>query len=416
MDLIYMIWPFRRARNASPDRPAAAPIPRYAAYAGPALFSAGFRPFFLLSSIWAAIAIPLWLCMYQGQLLLPTALAPVVWHVHEMIYGFAAATVAGFLLTAIPNWTGRMPLQGWSLAILVALWSAGRAGVLLSGAIGAPAAAILDLSFPAVFLAAMAREIIRGRNWRNLPMLVALALLLTGNLLVHAESLGLAATADLGNRIGLATLLLLIALIGGRIIPSFTRNWLVKARPGHPLPASSGRLDVAVLAVAGIALAGWTIAPQSTAAAWVEVLAGAGLILRLARWRGLATLTDPLLAVLHLGYAWLAVGLVLLGLDRLVDLLPPSAAVHALTAGAVGTMTLAVMTRASLGHTGRLLVAGRGTVAIFLLVTAAAILRVLAPLADAWTVPALEVSGGAWSAAFGLFAILYGGLLLRPRG
>ena len=156
-------------------------IPRYRSHAGPVILSAGFRPFFLGSAIWAAIGVPLWLCVYMSGLVVPTALPPSIWHAHEMIFGFAAATVAGFLLTAIPNWTGRMPLQGGPLAALVLLWAIGRVAVLLSAVIGAPAAAVADLSFPAAFLAAIAREIIAGRNWRNLPVLGALALLLIGH-------------------------------------------------------------------------------------------------------------------------------------------------------------------------------------------------------------------------------------------
>jgi uncharacterized protein involved in response to NO len=190
-------------------------IPRYRAHAGPVILSAGFRPFFLGASIWAAVAIPIWLGAYVEGLVVPTRLAPLIWHAHEMVFGYATATVAGFLLTAIPNWTGRMLLQGGPLATLVLLWAIGRAGVLLSTAIGAPAAAIADLSFPAVFLAVVARQILAGRNWRNLPMLGALSLLLVGNLLVHLEALGLAETAELGNRFGIATLLMLISLVAG---------------------------------------------------------------------------------------------------------------------------------------------------------------------------------------------------------
>ena len=181
-------------------------IPRYRSQAGPAILSAGFRPFFLGSAIWAAVAIPLWLTAYAEGLVLPTHLAPLIWHAHEMVLGFAAAAVAGFLLTAIPDWTGRMPLQGGALAILVLLWVIGRFGVLLSAEIGAPAAAVADLCFPAAFLVVVAREILAGKNWRNLPMLGALLLLLVGNLLVHLDALGLADTAEFGNRLGLVTL------------------------------------------------------------------------------------------------------------------------------------------------------------------------------------------------------------------
>src|SRR5579862_1065428 len=224
-------------------------VPRYRPHAGPILLSAGFRPFFLGSAVWAAIGIPLWLAVYGGGTSLPSLLPPLVWHVHEMVFGFAAATVAGFLLTAIPNWTGRMPLQGRPLAALVLLWAVGRIGVLLSGLIGGYAAAAADLAFPAAFLAAVAREIVAGKNWRNLPMLAALSLLLVGNLLVHLDALGVADTAELGNRIGVATLLMLIALVGGRIIPSFTRNWLTKNRPEVSPPRPEGRVDHAVLGV-----------------------------------------------------------------------------------------------------------------------------------------------------------------------
>jgi uncharacterized protein involved in response to NO len=201
-------------------------IPRYRAHSGPLILYAGFRPFFLLAALWAAIVVPLWLALYAGRTELPTVLPPTVWHVHEMVFGYAAAVVAGFLLTAIPNWTARMPLQGGPLALLVLLWSAGRVAVLFSAEIGTAIAAVLDLAFPLTFIAVVGREILAGRNWRNLPMLAALTLLLAGNLLVHLEALSVAATAELGNRLGVATLLMLISFVGGRIVACFTRNWL----------------------------------------------------------------------------------------------------------------------------------------------------------------------------------------------
>ena len=171
-------------------------IPRYRSHFGPVILSAGFRPFFLGASIWAAASIPLWLGAYAEGLALPTKLAQPIWHAHDIVFGYAAATVAGFLLTAIPNWTGRMPLQGGALATLVLLWVIGRLGVLLSGEIAALPAAAADLCFPAVFLAVVAREILAGKNWRNLPMLGALSLLLLGNLLVHIDTLDLVDTAE----------------------------------------------------------------------------------------------------------------------------------------------------------------------------------------------------------------------------
>lgn len=390
-------------------------IPRYRPQRGPAILAAGFRPFFLLAALWAAVAIPLWLLFFAGDTVLPTLLSPVVWHVHAMVYGFGAATVAGFLLTAIPNWTGRMPLQGAPLGGLVLLWLLGRAGVLLSAKIGAGAAAALDLSFPAVFLAVVAREIVAGKNWRNLPMVAVLSLFLIGNLLVHLESLGLARTALLGDRLGVATLVMLISFIGGRVVPSFTRNWLAKANPGAAPPAGFGAVDRVALLLTALALAAWALAPGIAAAPYVDLAAGLALGVRLVRWRGLGAWRDPLVFVLHLGYGWVVLGLLLLGLDGFWPFLPQTAAVHALTVGAVGTMTLAVMTRASLGHGGRGLRAGAGTTAIYGLVTLAALLRLAAPLAGGDYLVALMLAGGAWSAAFGLFFVLYFPLLARPR-
>jgi len=332
-----------------------------------------------------------------------------------MIFGYGAAVVAGFLLTAIPNWTGRMPLQDWPLAALLGLWAAGRFAVLFSAKLNPPTVAALDLAFPTVFAAVVAREIVTGRNWRNLPMLVALALLFTGNLLVHLDALGVAATAEVGNRIGVATLLMLISFVGGRIIPSFTRNWLTKERPETSAPATFSTIDRAALASVALALVAWAYNPDLAIAPWLELLAGAAVTARLARWRGQATVREPLVTILHVGYGWLALGFVLLAAGTLVQILPPTTALHALTTGAIGTMTLAVMTRASLGHTGRPLVAGRGTITIYLLITVAAVLRLIAPIDATHYILMLEVAGAAWSVAFGLFVVLYGRVLAQPR-
>jgi len=392
-----------------------AAIPRYRAQSGPAVLSAGFRPFFLAAAGWAALAVPLWLALFGGKAAIPSALPPPIWHVHEMVFGYGAAVVSGFLLTAIPNWTGRLPLQGLPLAFLVLLWGMGRLAVLGSARIGVGAATVLDLAFPLTFLTVVAREILAGRNWRNLPMLAALALLLLGNLLVHLDVLGLARTAQLGDRLGIATLLMLISFVGGRIVPSFTGNWLAKQRPEVSAPSPFNVFDRIALATTAAALAFWVIAPQSTVAPWLELVAGFALGLRLARWRGQATLREPLLWVLHLGYGWLVLGLLLLGLNALVPLLPETTALHALTVGAIGTMTLAVMTRASLGHTGRALSAGPGTITIYALITLAAILRLAAPLGEADYLLMLSMAGTAWGGAFGLFVVLYGRPLSLPR-
>jgi uncharacterized protein involved in response to NO len=380
----------------------------------PAVFSAAFRPFFLAAALWSAVAVPAWLLSFSGGAALPGALAPFIWHGHEMVYGFGFAAVAGFLLTAIPNWTGRLPLRGARLAALAGLWLAGRIALLLSTPLGPHAAAAIDLAFPAALTAVVARELIAGRNWRNLPMLAALALLLCGSLLVHLQAIGVAYTALLGNRVGIATLLMLIALVGGRIVPSFTRNWLAKHRPGGPMPAPAGPLDIAALAVTLAALASWVASPGGPVAQWLTLAAALALGLRLSRWRGLATLGEPLLFVLHAGYGWLVAGLALLGLSGLVPLVPHSAALHALTVGAIGTMTLAVMTRATLGHSARPLSADRATVLVYLLVTLAALLRIAAPMAGGAYLALTWAAAVAWSGAFLLFAVSYRNLLI-PR-
>jgi len=385
-------------------------IPRYRAWQGPALLQQGFRPFFLAASLWAAGALWVWLAMLSGAVVLPTAFDPVTWHAHEMLFGFVAAVVAGFLLTAVPNWTGRMPLQGLSLAGLVALWLAGRAAVTLSAWTGPLAAAALDLAFLAALLSAVGREVLAGRNWRNLPVCLALAALLLANALVHLDAIGLAATGPAGIRLGTVVPIALITLVGGRIVPSFTSNWLRER--GETLPAPFGRSDQVTLAVTLAALVAWTLAPEGQFTALALLAAGLANALRLARWRGQRTLAELLVAVLHLGYAWIAAGLFLTGVGAWSpDLVPPAAGLHALTAGAIGTMTLAVMTRASLGHTGRALTADRNTLVIYACVSLGALCRVAAAFTS--DLPMLSLSAVLWAAAFLLFAAIYGPLLCR---
>jgi uncharacterized protein involved in response to NO len=399
---------------ALPPPPAAAGIPRYRPFSGPPLFGEGFRPFFLAAGLWAPAAMALWVGHLAGWIELPTAFGPLNWHVHEMLFGFAAAAVAGFLLTAIPNWTGRMPLQGVPLIVLASLWLAGRIACALSLWTGPAAAAIADLAFLAVLLLAIGREILAGRNWRNLPMVGALSLLLAANLLFHLEALEIAPTADIGRRLGVAMLLLMISLIGGRIIPSFTRNWLAKQEAAE-LPAAFGIPDRVALAATALALASWVVGVPGIISGPLLIAAGIAAAIRLARWRGLATVKEPLLVVLHLGHGWLAIGLVLLGASELTDLVPASAALHALTAGAIGTMILGVMTRATLGHTGHALTAGAGTTAIYTFITLATLARLAV-----WWLPVrydllLQLAGLAWIAAFLLFLAIYGPMLLGPR-
>ena len=231
-------------------------------YTGPALFAYGFRPFFLAAGLWAALGILLWLPQYMGVFTLRTHFSALDWHIHEMLYGYVAATVAGFLLTAIPNWTGRLPVSGWPLACLALLWLAGRAAILLSAEIGGLAAALVDVSFLMALAAVAAREIVAGKNWRNLRVLIVLGVLILGNIVFHAEVL-LKGAAGYGNRIGIAAVILLISLIGGRIVPSFTNNWLTRNNPGR-LPVPFSRFDMVTIVVSAIALLGWIAAPGAS--------------------------------------------------------------------------------------------------------------------------------------------------------
>lgn len=385
-------------------------IPRYRPFQGPILFAQGFRPFFFAAGLWAAVAVAAWLPMLQGRVTIPTAFGSVGWHAHEMIFGFVAAAAAGFLLTAIPNWTGRMPLQGAPLGLLFAVWLLGRLAVGLSAIVGPGVAAFVDLSFVATLLAVVLREIVSGRNWRNLPVPVLLVLLLLANGLIHLEAVNGAATAALGQRLAVAVIVFLISLIGGRVIPSFTRNWLAKRGAGA-MPASFGAFDRLCLAALALALAAWVVSPTAGGTGVLLLAAGVATLARVLRWRGHRTLGEPLVWSLHLGFLWLPLGLLLVGASALTDGVPPTAGLHALTAGAMGGMTLAVMTRATLGHTGRSLSADRWSAALYLLAAAAAACRVAAPFLTAAYLPMLTIAGLLWVAAFGLFSLRYGRLL-----
>lgn len=389
-------------------------IPRFRPWGGPAVLGAGFRPFFLLAAATAAIAVPLWLAQVAGRVALPTAFDPVTWHGHEMLFGFAQAAIAGFLLTAVPNWTGRMPIQGWSLGALAALFVAGRVAVAGSAVIGPAPAAAIDVAFPLALLAVLGREIAAGRNWRNLPMLGALALFAAANGLTHVEALEWADTGALGLRLGIAVAITLIGLVGGRIIPSFTRNWLVK-RGVAALPAPFGRLDAAAVAATAVALVTWAVVPDAVAVPALLGVAGAANLVRVARWQGHRTLSEPLVWVLHAGFLWVPIGLLLLAASPFVAALAPSTGLHALTGGAIATMILAVSTRATLGHTGRGLSADRRTSLIYALVVASAAGRVAAGASVDASAALLALAGAAWVAAFALFLIVYGPMLMMPR-
>lgn len=387
-------------------------IPRLKPYTGPAVLSYGFRPFFLLGSIWAGLEVLAWLPMFYGELSVATAFSPRDWHVHELLFGYVPAIVAGFLLTAIPNWTGRLPLQGPPLAGLVAIWLAGRFGVTLSSSIGWIGSAVLDCAFLVLMVAAVAREIVTGKNWRNLKMAVLLGLLAAGNIAFHLEA-HFTGTAVYATRVGIAVALALIMVVGGRLVPSFTRNWLMQREPGR-LPAPFDRFDAAcmVLSVCGLAL--WVAVPNEPTTGVTMIVAAGANVLRLGRWAGDRTTADRLVLVLHIGYLFVPVGFLLDGLAAF-DVVLPSAGIHAWTVGAIGIMTLAVMSRASLGHTGRKLVASPALQTIYALATIAAVTRICAIVHPAWGETLLPVAALAWAAAFLGFAALSMPLLCQPK-
>lgn len=382
---------------------------RRRAYAGPAFLSHGFRPFFFLGACWAAIAIPLWLAAFtHGYGIGGDAMR---WHAHEMLFGYLAAIVAGFLMTAIPNWTGRLPVMGLPLFLFVLVWLAGRIAMVVGN--GVPASAI-DSAF-LILLAGFAwREVLRGKNWRNLPVCIFVSLFALGNVLFHLESHA-ALPANIGQRLGLSVAVMLMTLIGGRIIPSFTINWM-KKRGTHPLPAPFGPFDKIALALTGLTLIGWIAAPDQVLVGYAFIVVGALHLARLARWRGWRTLGEPLVAILHLAYAWLVAAFFTLGVAIVrPDLITPSLALHVLTAGAIGQLTMAVMTRASLGHCGRPLEAGAGTTTIYALIFLGAAVRVAGPFTAVDYALLMSASGLLWISGFLLFAILYGPMLFTPR-
>jgi uncharacterized protein involved in response to NO len=365
-----------------------------------------------LGAAYAALSVALWLPLSSGELVLPILFAPRDWHVHEMLFGYISAVVTGFLLTAIPNWTGRLPLQGASLGFLVVVWLAGRVAVAFSAPLGWLSVAVIDCAFLILVAGAAAREVIAGNNWRNLKVLVPVTVLGLTNVGFHIEAHA-AGFAVFSTRAAIAAILVLIMLIGGRIIPSFTHNWLVRANPGR-LPISFGKVDAGVIGISIVALLLWIATPDGLLPALALVAAAALQILRLARWAGDRTASEPLVFILHIGYAFVPLGFLLSGLAA-IGVLPPSAGLHAWMAGAAGILTLAVMTRASLGHTGQALIATKATQAIYTAAVIAVLARITAALVPTWTMALIHLAAFAWVAAFGGFALLYAPLLFRRR-
>jgi uncharacterized protein involved in response to NO len=380
----------------------------------PPILRGGFRPFFLGGAIWAVAALALWLTALADKIAIPSAFDALSWHRHEMLFGFVGAVIAGFLLTAIPNWTGRLPIAGRPLGALFGLLLAGRLSMLFSAESGPAIAAFIDVGFYLVLAAVAAREVLEANN-RNVPIVGLVLLLGIANGLDHLAAAGIAVDPDLPWQLAVGLVTLMISLIGGRIVPSFTRNWLAKRGVTQGLPGQPGRFDQLAIVLTALGLLAWIAAPAGWLPGSLLALAAAGQAVRLARWKGWKAVRDPLVLVLHVGYAWVPIGLALLAASQLDPMLPRSAAIHALTAGAMGTMILAVMTRATLGHTGRELRAGPGTSLIYLLVTAGAVLRVAASLGGVDYRVGLEVAGLCWLGGFLLFIAIYSPILFAPR-
>jgi uncharacterized protein involved in response to NO len=378
------------------------------------LFSYGFRPFFLGAALWAFLAMILWIALLSGTLSFAENYGSVAWHSHEFLFGYVSAALTGFLLTAIPNWTGRLPLKGGGLIALWLLWLAGRMGMLLADGIGNVAAAMLDGIYLYIVAAVIFREIIVGGNWRNLKVALLVTLLAVANSIFHFEVLWQGSSAY-GIRIAVACIVVLIALIGGRITPSFTTNWL-KRQGAAKLPVPFNRFDIAAIALTAVGLLLWVIAPERKETGISLFAVGFVQVIRLARWRGWLTWRESIVLILHIGYSFVPLGAFLLGVSILwPDVIGPAGALHGWTTGAMGVMTLAVMTRATRGHTGHPIESTPATTAIYGAILLAAFARIGADLWPANYLYLLYVSAFAWCASFGGFVLTYGPMLVRGK-
>jgi len=382
------------------------------AYDGPAFFSHGFRPFFFSAALFAGLVIPVWMAAFShGYSIEPEGNA-LGWHGHEMVFGYVTAVIAGFVMTAIPNWTGRLPVMGMPLILLYLLWLAGRAAMFVGG--NSLLVGIIDCLFLIVVAGLAWREVMAGKNWRNIPVCLLVGLLAVSNILDHAGDV-LDLPYQFGLRMALAAITLLMMLIGGRVIPSFTTNWMKKQRM-EAMPVPFGPYDKIALLVAVISLLGWVIDPEARAVGVGFLIAAMLHVIRLARWRGWYCIKDPLVLILHIAYLWIPVAFAIMGLAILrPDLLTSTHALHALTTGAIGQLTIAIMTRASLGHCGRELQASTGTVLIYLMVFVGAFLRVALPFTEINYALGMSIAGVIWAAGFLMFAVLYGPMLFVAR-
>ena len=377
--------------------------------------SYAFRPFFLLNGFFAVVVISIWLMALHGTGPASVPATMLYWHGHEMVVGFAMAAMAGFVLTAVATWTDRPPLQGKLLGVLVFSWLLGRLAMMAATRLPYWLVASADTIFPFLLFLLVAREVVRGRSRRNYPVVGITLVLAVLNLLYHLGTLRILPGMDrLALYFLIHLILLMITVIAGRIIPNFTANWL-RARGHERLPENHPLTDgitvVATIAT-GVSVSLTPFGPVTGILAMVAALSHA---VRLARWRGLATTSEPLLFVLHVAYLWLPVGFALTALAAFGLVFPPSAALHALTMGAIGNMILAVTSRVALAHTGRSLHAPRLIVISYAILNAAVVARVLSPLNPGLTIEMIDLSALGWIVTFAIFTAVYWPVVTRPR-
>ncbi|MCB1996916.1 MAG: NnrS family protein [Burkholderiaceae bacterium] len=372
------------------------------------LFRLGFRPFYLGAAAFALFAVPYWIAGLQGLVALPSTMPPLLWHAHEMLYGFAVAVIVGFLLTAGKAWTGLATPRGVTLAVMAGLWLAARLAAL-----GAPYAiyAVLDVALLPWVAFVLIRLLVKAGNRRNLPLGAILMLLATANVTFHAAVLGwLNIDALRAVHAGLALVVMIECVIAGRVIPAFTMS----ALPGRQLKVPAW-LERGTLAATALALASWVLLPANPVTAAGFALAALLHAARLWHWQPWRTRARPILWVLHAAYAWLPVGFALLAAAQGGEV-AASIGIHALAVGATGGLIIGMVTRTARGHTGRLLQASRLEVAAYGLVAVAAIARVLLPLVvPAHAADGLVVAAAAWAAAFALYLWTFAPWLLRSR-
>ncbi len=382
----------------------------------PTLLAYAFRPFFLLTAAYALIAVLAWLAFLFAGWPLPLGWSPLQWHSHEMLYGFITAAIAGFLLTAICNWTGAAPLSGWRLLTLILLWLAGRLVFWLAGWLPAWVVAMVDLLFLPVLMLYVLNVLLAHGNKRNLILVLALATLTLGNVLMHSGFIsGRMDLLTLGQGLGLDLVTLLMVIIAGRITPAFSANWL-RAHGGDPAWVTQSALITRLAMISVVVLLLATALPLPPVVEGVAALAAAAInSLRLWQWAGWRVVREPLLWILHLAYGWVVMALWLRGFSVWSEGISTSLWQHLLTVGGIGTLILGVITRVAMGHTGRSLTLQPHGLWIYVFITLATVLRAGAAgqwLDYRWGV---TLSALSWVLAFGLFLLLYTGVLIKPR-